>query len=83
VWAAQAGGDEALLGDLTVNLDRFRRRLADYSASEALAWARRGRPGRAAAELARGLRFSPRGTARTVATKLGGFVRRGEPPASA
>ncbi len=76
LWAAEASGDTARVRDLAVNLDRFRRRLADYSASEALAWARHGRLGRSAAELARGVRFSPRGTARTVGTKVTSLVRR-------
>lgn len=83
LWAAQAAGDPALLRDVTVNLELFRRRLADYSASEALAWARRGHLGRSATELVRGIRFSPRGTARTVRTKVGALVRRSGAPAEA
>ncbi|HEY0118692.1 MAG TPA: glycosyltransferase family A protein [Cellulomonas sp.] len=77
LWAAEATGDRALIRAARVNLDRFRRRLADYSASEALAWARRGRLGRSATELARGLRFSPRGTARTIGAKVTTVLRRG------
>lgn len=80
LWAAEASGDPALLADVRTNLARFRRRLADYSASEALAWARRGHLGRSAVELARGMRFSPGGTMSTLVAKVADFTRRDSTP---
>lgn len=74
VWAAQALNDPALLADLEVNLERFRRRLADYSASEALANVAKGDILGFASELRQAVRFSPSGTVASIARKTSKFA---------
>lgn len=75
LWAAEGTRDPQLIGAAKRNLALFRRRLADFSASEALADARRGRLRDAAADLRQALRFSPRGTATTIGRKTAALVR--------
>lgn len=70
-WAAQAMDDPELTRLIDKNLDRFRRRLADYAASESLAHARRGNLRVASAQVRQALRFSPAGTATTYRRKFG------------
>lgn len=69
LWAAEATGDQALVRAVAHNLELFRRRLADFSASEALSLARRRELRGAASNLRQALRFSPAGTVRTVGRK--------------
>ncbi len=69
-WSAEAMGDTHLVDLVDANLARFRRRLADFSASQSLALARRGRFRTASQELRRALAFSPAGTAHTYRRKI-------------